>query len=455
MKVLDTSLEYKGKFWVSGNYKNRKNGILKFKEEIAYIDLFDSFDEPPFHQNFREKMCCIQGLLDNYQYCVFNDCSLGLSHGAFASTLINFELMYYSVNENLVTQNVQFEEMGFELDCLEKWVNHSGFEHFDNENELGVKRVPENLKLVELFSNEDYKIRIHHTSTIPFINPKSEWILTQKTSLVLEIIKDVKVDELFLFVDKIHELFILLMGNKVSLLSNFEVKGSDGKMYNGYKNNTKFSKVNRRGLNSYILSLDEIMKQGDIKDFFYSWMELYKDYEYSIELVVNSLSDDNLNQQNKFINLMYALDVIQQKDLTQEFKEERILSLTDSKIIKKLVEFGVDGNTVNSVKSKLQKKNTPKLKDKIEKLLAPYSTFIESEFNLNFKDFIVLIVNTRNFLAHENNSSPKLNELSDFYIYNNLLVSLLSMIFFSKLNISNDMAESLMRRRTSFVRPNK
>ena len=52
---MNTSREYKGIFWIPGEQDNWKNGILKFLDGIAYVDLFGSFDKDPFNNRSKRR----------------------------------------------------------------------------------------------------------------------------------------------------------------------------------------------------------------------------------------------------------------------------------------------------------------------------------------------------------------------------------------------------------------
>ena len=132
---------------------------------------------------------------------------------------------------------------------------------------------------------------------------------------------------------------------------------------------------------------------------------------------------------------MYALDVIQQKDPTAKLKETETISKKETDLLEKLEkEFKVDKNTINAVKARFLKKKNPKLKDKFCELLTPFSNTIQNIFGDDFNQFLELIVNTRNFLAHESDSIPKL----EYYQYNSYslkLEAVVIMIFLTKLGV--------------------
>jgi len=455
---MNTSREYKGIFWINGEQDNWKNGILKFLDGIAYVDLFGSFDKDPLNNESerREEICCIHGRLDNQHYCVLTNCEVRITNPFFLTTLINLELLYFASSDKLFDKRLNFERVRFNLDYLAAWRNYKGLETFwDEDNKVkGVRRKSQKYEPVELLSNDDYLLSINNYTSVPVINSSLNYTLEQETYLFLDIKSDINTSDLFIYVDKIQDLFILMVGDRVTLHNPIRFYDSDNNEYGCFRNISRFRFTkkfsDRWYFHNLLFSFEDLNNIGNIEGVFSNWISLYKSYEYPIELLIKCLSDISMNQESKFINLMYALDVIQKKDLYEMFKETINISDQEKKVLEKLQnDYKHDSNTFNFIKTKFEKRKSVKLKDKFERLLTPYSDLFVLLFNEDFDDFLILIVNTRNFLAHENNAEPRITQ-NQMHLYNSKLEAILILIFFEKLEISLEKIEKQIKKHKRF-----
>ncbi|MFD1553880.1 hypothetical protein DNU06_16990 [Putridiphycobacter roseus] len=440
---MNIEKEYKGIFWVGGEHDNWKNGILKYLNGVSYVEIFGSFDENPIALGARKrkKICHIYGRLDNSQTCVLNECKLHISNAFFLTTTINFEELYYASTDILVEKKVDFKRVKFKFDCLDNWIDYDAFETVWNGNTVaGVSRSSKKIEYETLYSDDKFSLEIHHSTTIPLISPNKQYLLEQHGALSSEIKSDVTLKELSEFIDRIQDFFVFISWSTVSLVNPLEFSDGDFNYY-CYKNPRRIENSQRhksqKKTKSLLFTVNEIPK-GQISETFQKWFKLFDKYEYALKLLISCINSSVTNRENRFINLMYALDTIQQKDITSVLKNESNLSQKDSEILEKLrTTYKVERNLINSLKARLLKQNRPKLKDKIAKLLEPFRVAIETDLKENFDEFIEVIVNTRNFIAHESNKEPQIVN-KDFEKYNRKLETILILIFLSKLNLSNN-----------------
>lgn len=435
---MDINKTYKGVFWIPSEPENHKNGLLKFLNETAFVDLFDSFDKDPLNikTKRRDKICCIHGILENQKCCILNNCELRISNAfGIIETLINFDYLYYSSNRDLISKNLDFEKIEFKLDSLFHWVGHTSIESViqpDGNYGLNYKKTD----LVDiLFSNESYSLKINHITSLPLITNKKKITVEQDTTLILKSNSNHSITEFYAFLDKIHDLFILLNADKVELDSTLQFTTNTNEKYffcynnlKRFRNTKRFSKHECGNL----FTLSSLRKKIDLNSFFNYWFSMYTDYYYPIELLTKCLSDISMNIQHKFINLVYSLEIIYQKDSNSKLIGE-YLNKNDQKLITKIEELGLkDKNTINQIKSRLSKNY--RLKEKITALLEPLESTIQNLFKQELTDFVEIIVNTRNYLAHESNKIPRL-EIEEFYDYNLKLEAIILTIFFNKLGL--------------------
>ncbi|HBF89511.1 MAG TPA: hypothetical protein DDX39_12800 [Bacteroidales bacterium] len=436
---MNINKQYKGIFWIPGEEKNWKNGLLKFINGIAYVEIFGSFDNDPLsvRPKRRNEICCIHGRLNNSRFCILNNCQLHISDAFFLTSTINFEFLYFSSNQDLITKTTNFEKIEFKLDALRNWVNYNAFEiNYEDNKPIGIVRRSEKIENNILYSDDNLRLSVNFSSSIPLNHSTKDYILEQETSLILEFNNQIETNEVFQFVDKVQDFLILMLGARASLKKQFLFSDGVNEYIHCYKNSSRFrNNQENKEIYDVIFSFNDLNDKNNICSFFNTWFSLYNNYEYPIELLIKCLSDISMNYEYKFINLMYALDVIQQKDVTNSIKDERQISAKNEKLIAKIAtKFKDDSNTINELRTQLKKNDKIKLKDKLSKLLEPFSNLIESLFEDKFEDFITIVVNTRNLLTHESSVEPRLKN-DEFYYYNLKLEAILLILFLEKLHL--------------------
>ena len=444
---MNTNKTYKGVFWLPNKPENHKNGLLKFLNERAYVDLFDSFDKDPlnFKSKKRTEICCIYGFLDNGRCCVLHKCHLSISGGfsGLIGTLINFEYVFYSSNRNLIEKKTKFSKIEFKLNTLFHWGGSNSIESFHNEDNsysLNYKK-PSSSDLI--FSNEKYELKLNHTTSIPLTTNKKSLLIEQDTSLILKLKSNEDILNDFDFIEKIHDVFILFHADKVEINNTYQLTTSENEEYFFcYSNRKRFRKS--RGYQSHefgnLFTYNELAAFTNINDLFDKWFSMYDKFNYPIELIMNCLSDVNMNRQHKFMNLVYALEYITVKDLDNEFAKVYFAS-ADQEILDQIENIVNRNQSVNQqnllnrLKARLSKNR--KLSDKFSSFLEQLKLPIQELFLEDNQTFIEKIVNTRNHFAHVNNKEPRI-EYNDLYLYNIKLEAILVFIFYLKLGLPLD-----------------
>lgn len=454
---MNTTKTYKGIFWIPSEPDNHKNGILKFHGDTGYIDLFGSFDEDPLRNRStrRNKIDTIIGILSNSQCCILDKCELSLSNVfGLLGTYINFECMYYSSNQDLIYKPIKFKSIDIKFNTLFHWSGNNVIETESKDHQhyqLSYKKLD---RLELLYSDDFFNLKLNHQASLPVSTNRKSLSVEQDTFLTLELLQQNNELDEDKFIDKIHDIFILINADKVEYDNIIELTNDkEEKFFYRLTNRRRFrdSKAFSDNEFSNLFTFEFIKERISIQDFFTNWFSLYSKYEYPIELLTKCLSNISMNFQHRFINLMYSLDVIQQQDKVSKRLTEKIeLTIKEKSILKKLKDtYGVDDNTVNSLKRQLEKKKKPNLKDKITLLLEPYKLVIENLIGFSLEEFIEKVVNTRNFLTHETETEPKI-ELVEFFDYNLRLEIVLLLIFFNKVGLELDDISKQVKRHRRF-----
>ncbi len=445
---MDISKTYKGFFWIPSEPNNQKCGVLKFLNGTAYVDLFGSFDKDPFNvkSGRRKNICHVHGLLENGRCCILDTCSLSLTGGlgGIIGTLINFKSFIYSSNRDLLKKRVYFNKIEFNINTLFHWGGENSIESYRNENnELSLKYVKPSDRTI-IFTGERYDLILNHFTSIPLTTYKKKLSIEQDTSLVLHSkYQNLDLTEELEYINHIHDFFILLNSDKVVLKNQFILytQNSDDYFYY-YSNQVRFR--NSSGFQSHefgnLFTLGDLEDIANIQEVFSLWFSLYAQHDYTIELLVQSLSGIQLNRQNRFMNLVYALEHLCSNDLVA-LKAEKFYSKKSKEILtelERLIPENADLNRKNFFeKLRARLESHRKLSDKFEAYFSQQSIPIEELFNDQPDEFIQRIVNTRNHFAHVSDKEPRI-EIEDIYHYNLKLEAVLIYLILEKIKIPRE-----------------
>ncbi|MCC7452561.1 MAG: hypothetical protein IT222_00230 [Crocinitomix sp.] len=432
---MDSNKDYKGLFWIPEGDKPQANGHLKFSKGYAYLDLFGAFDDlsKGIKGEKRNHVNYIFAHIDNQHCCIFYNCRLSQNSSYIPYTLVNFDYFIHASTDNLINGKIDIDRAFVKLAHLKRWVNYDHFSHLWEQDRLvGIETKKTNELKNDLYENDDFSLKVWHETSLPFISPSIDYLLAQESKLEIQIKGEVQLADIFVFLEKINDLFILLFSAPISLLNEIQfARDKDHETYYCYRNN-KRSNLNPNLKGEFpkrpIFDLETLRNNMETQTFLGNWFKLYKNLSHPLELLIKSLETKDLNQENKFLNLMYAIDCIRPK-IDQEKKSEFTLSTKEKKLLDKLeTDYNVRQNELSQLQALLEKKKYSQLKEKFGSLLNPFKKQIEEFIKEDLSEFIEITVNTRNFLAHENDSVPRL-ESNQYPVYCSKLEAILVFYF--------------------------
>lgn len=441
---------YKGKFWIKDEDANTKFGVLKFSNGIAYIDQFGAFDK---WESYRQSVDCILGYLDNGYFCIFRKCTI--SKDPFGSVLINFHFFIHAPKSFFKDRKLEFTGVNFRMDYLSMWSRIDIFESFLEEEVIGVKRRKIDLEKLYLLKDQDYNIKLTHHSSVPLTGSYADYNLEQESWLWCDIKSQIDFPELFMFLSEIEEIFTILIGSKTSIISPLHL--SVGNEYNFFCHRNirdiKFDTITKTDPNSTrtepLLDYISLQEQIDVNSFFKNWRKMRPKYDYVISKVTEVLSRSSNNLESDFLNLVFALEKLQEID-SKGLISSKSISSKDEHHIKVLLDYGVNKNTVEYFRARLTKKNQARLKEKLSTYLAPFQNWIETFLYDDYSSFISKLVDSRNHLAHLcGNCEHKIvgREYPDF---NKQIVMVLLTIVFSKLGLDPTIIAKKLKHHPDF-----
>jgi len=442
---MNINKTYKSIFWFPNECDNQKYGLLKFSDEIAFVEIFGSFDNDPFNikTKRRNEICCIYGLIENNWYCILSNCKLSITGGPFGltSTIISFNYLFYSSNRKLIEEKNQFSKIEFKMNTLFHWGCENSIESFNtDENDFGLK-YNEPKEVLPFFCNELYDIKLNHLTSLPLTTYKKVISIEQDTSIILFLKSNQDIHDVFKFIEKIHDLFILFHADKVELNNKFELTTTEKEEhFFCYSNKKRFKKAltnHQYNENENLFTYKDLKILTSLNSVFGLWFEMYDHLSYPIKILTECLSDNGMNSQHRFMHLIYGLEYIHGKDLNNE-KANSYYHKKDKELLQEVEGLINEDNRINiqnflgKLRSRLM--NNRKLNDKFKaffiQLNIPFSEF----FNETSEEFTDKIVNTRNNFAHISNKEPRI-DLGALDLYNLKLEAILIIIFCDKLGL--------------------
>ncbi|MBW3470448.1 HEPN domain-containing protein [Arthrospiribacter ruber] len=443
---------YKGEFFIAGEDKNIVFGVLKFLNGTAYIDLFGHFYSRKNHKSTVE---IIYGHLDNGESCIFCNCTLKPPHPFHRTNFVNFDYFIYAPT-HIITRDsgkkIEFNAINFRLDYLTSWTGLDFFESFyEGDKIAGVKRIVQNLDDLILYNDDNYELRITHAHTVPIINPYSNYTLEQESWLYCDLKGTLNFHEIFDFLLEIEQLFILMMGTNTVITTPITLYSTEEKSHYCYRNtrNVRFEPLNNSESNplthEFFIDLNSLKDQTELKSFFESWKKVRLKYEYSVLKIVESLSNTSKNHESTFLNLVFALEKLIEKDMPSK-NDVKELSNKDERHIAILERENIPKNTINYLKAKIKKVNRRTLKDKVSDYLKEYEKHSLELWKLDYDLFINKLVDSRNHLAHLCNKCEYRMELKEYPNFNRGLLKILLVILFNKLGIGSEYTMKVVNR---------
>lgn len=449
--------DYKGEFFIENEENNKKFGVLKFLNGVAYIDLFGSFNSREEHKS---EVKYILGFLDNGHFCIFTNCRLRQPNPFHPSNYINFEYFIHGqINsfQSLNGKKIMYKGIKFRLDYLTLWTGISVFEpFFEGDNVAGIRSKKEGLEDIILCDDVNYNLRIEHVHTVPFINPFAEYKLEQESWLLCEIKTPISFNDIFSFLTKIQHLFILMIGSSVTVTAPIILFSMEDENHFCYRNSRsiRFAPITNTDttpiLYEPVLGLEALKKQIEIKKIFHLWKSVRSEYEYPVLKVIEFLSKTTSNHESTFLNLVFALEKLIEKDMPSQ-NTERKLSTKDERHLSKLESEGIPKNTIEYFRSKIKKIDKVTLKEKVSTYLKEYEKYLEELVDMDPDIFINKLVDSRNHLAHLCDNCRYQMELREFPNFNKRLLKVLLTIIYSKLGINQEFIVNVLKQNHRFA----
>lgn len=194
---------------------------------------------------------------------------------------------------------------------------------------------------------------------------------------------------------------------------------SDKKLINLYKDGNLFQNEESTQYRDTILfDLNDILEFDNDFSCYEQFLKLDQKHNYAIKKFCQNIVSKGLNNQSKFMNLMYCLDIIEQKENRAIGEGKKVLSVRNQAFLKKLKQdYELRQNDFIRIEAKFLAKSKVTLKTKFQDMFKPLELYFEKIVDESYVDVIDVCVNTRNYFAHESDSLPRIDiEKLDSYI---------------------------------------
>ncbi len=440
---MDYRKYYKGEFWPKDKKKQKLFGLLKFQDGVAFIDLYGSFFSP------EEKVIEIEliyGLLENNHFCIFHNCKHQRPSPLRTSHFLNFEFFVHAPRhlfKPTKDDKLEFTSAKFRFDFLSDWTGINVFSPcFENGKTWVTVEQPDLSELV-LFENDNLLLRIDHDYSMPISNPFSSFELRQESWLIAEINGELDFNGVFLFLEDKEDVFTLLNGKEILLITPFMLYTKSGNEFFCFKNriNARFEPIvlseSNRLIHVPVFNLNQLNSLGVVKVFFENWSTEITRYPDSIKSIISCFKQRNLNPESTFLNLVFAFEKIIEVD-SRKIADKNIMTSDELKHLSVLEKNGIPKNTVKFFSARLSKKSGKKLKEKISGYLFQFDCSWDQLIGKEHELFINKLVDSRNHLAHLCDACKYQMSPQEFPSFNKKLLKVLYLIIFSKMGLPKD-----------------
>ncbi len=408
--TLKDSFEIKGVWWLPQNPEKTISGILSFDGKGKIIlDLIGSFTDLKSlgNMNYNETEA-ILGVSDNGFICTlinnleinkkFN--SPGILKSKYESRFLLFGKHFNSL-EDIDLQSIQANYLN-----LESWLSSSPFS-------LTKPKNKENQEWTLSFKfPEEFKIYVNSLQTfvesIHDLRIKGDLIVDSKwtSNAYIKFSPDESHDFQW-FLDRIYDFsnFLTLMVGKPIYLNS--VKSIEAPQADKPGENIEIFFTQRDSYNLLVDRNDVLFSYPKIsKDFHIiinSWFEKLEKLRSTFDLFFGTFYNPTMYSQFQFLSLMQSIESFHRATMDGKYLDDNSWEPHKNKLLKG-IPTELEESFKSSLKSRLRYGNEYSLRKRIQELLNLFQEETVERLHLSKKYFTGLLVDTRNYLTHYDES---------------------------------------------------
>lgn len=395
--------------------KNGENPILVFQFETLL--------------NHPMKLPVILGTFTGIGDVTFLDCFyLGASSGA-SGNIVKYSTVSYIKGHHFVDSNeISFDSFIVEIPNLLRWFGKSSMSQKSDKNQRTIILTEPDEIIIPV--TENLKIKISPSYYESWIKNKT---IIEETVFIHFIANNekIKLNELYDYLKNIIKFFLFIQ-TKEPLIESIRLidKSLTHKL-----NNTEhlvhlelfLEPLKLKSIGAYSNIFFDTYKEieDEFKTLLKNW---YNDnLSTTIELLLSKAFVPNLNPENHFLNICFALESFHRQFYNnQAFSEEEFMNRIN------LINENIEDKTINKwINEKLKYANEPSFRKRLKEL-KKYFELLSIE---KYKDFIDNVVATRNYFVHRDNDIENRFKGKEIFYATRYLEIILKIILFEALGL--------------------
>lgn len=409
------TITYKGVWFLPENPNHQVSGTLTFEPNSEpNLELLGTLTTK--NNRINEPLFILGFSSDGKIITLYKSFEYSRSYSLPGMETSSFIPMYVLIGKHFSSETeFNFKIIKGRFKNLENWINISGFKNVNTDFETHTTKIEYQLPDPIKFNiDENINGLLNFTSSSPFHIQTLKAVVEQKSEIHLEF----KQEKPFFYVLK-----ELMLFQNFLTLATFEPAYPISIVLvafnpNDHEDFTRIDVFFKPGFN-YVADKKSIgrsflFEYQDISENFESiiqtWFKLNERIAPITNLLFDSFYDQNGFNENKFLNIIHALETFHRR-----FKKNEILTQTEYETKVNNIISAIPENTRHWLKEILGFKNEPTLQMRLEELLASTSNETTRKLISNKDKFIKETKNSRNYYTHYDvkleNKALKGNEL--------------------------------------------
>ncbi|PJD97688.1 MAG: hypothetical protein CK427_17270 [Leptospira sp.] len=442
------ALVHKGYWWVPSKKEEKIPGILTInKKESIQLELIGSFNNEGFQALFESEYEIINGYTSEgnsisllYNHIVNRSFSLpGIPLITIESSYVFIGFHYESIDQ------FHFQTISVEYTNINEWIWINGFK-IDTSLETKKTSIHYELPKQILISDIDnFDITVNFRSKSSGYNLiQTEAYIKQDIDIIFSKVVDTKLNDFEVKIFEIQNFLTLAMNNPVHKIkyigrSSVSKKCIGDKEYfetiEIYFRNSLPTKIKEINPDRMLFTFPYL--NGNLGNLLKKWNHNYKIIDSVLNLFFATIKNKDLSVENKFLNLMQALESYHRKMIGGNFIDKKIYKKKIYPIISNAIPDNLENDFIESLKNKLTHGYEYPLRKKIKELFLIkddlLKIIISDEVN-----FIKQCVESRNYYTHYDEKTKNVKAGIELYFLSEKIIIILKALFLSDLGFTKD-----------------
>lgn len=338
---------------------------------------------------------------------------------------------YYFNGEHIDIRSYKFEKAKIAFSDIHKWVNISGFEKVDTEDENYFQTKYKTPNPISFFKDENVEYSLSFSGIVPWGIPKHNLEINET---ILIKIKHNQGFELDVFFDYLSQLksFLTIAYFSEPGINYIKLYNSDVEIIFIFQGQFEDDIKEKRSKYDFLFLYEDI--SDNLPEIFREWINLNTLIVPVIDNLEESFRSRTILVENKFLNIIQAIETFHRRIR----KNEKVSRETHKKRITEIL-LSCPEEYNNWLKERLSFSNEPTLHERLQELFSEIDEELRNHLFKNWEKIIIDSKNSRNYYTHYDKSLEKkaLKSVQLHYLTQKLKIFLL-IIVLRETGISNE-----------------